>query len=1022
MEEQQIEKVEKDSTGISTYVTDLFQEFRNGRRPYEDKAEEWWNNFLSQYQSTKVWRNKEGEGKRSRIFIKVTQQKCYTAHAKVMDALGSDIPFELGALENLSYGEIPPEAIEEAARFRRNYIADYLKYIKFFDTLDDSVLDATIFPAAIIKGPILVTDKQPVVQRRMIAGIPAEQLDATMSPFMVTIESVEKYIFETVPFWDYYVDVNSKNTRKSIGEIQYKRMLPQEFRELKDDPGYDQDQMALAIANIDLLKNDFPDMDKDKTAKQAGDKFMGFEVIKDSKIPVIEFHGLIRADLLRAFGSDVPENISDSEDCEACIAMVDDGTGTVIKARYNYYGYRPFMVFGVKKIPNSVYKNSIAGLMDDSQSMINSGARLFIDGKALAGNGCIAVHDDKINWPKTGAATFYPGKTYYLKGNASIRDAIENLTFQDVTLGIKDMVQMFMQIADEETGIPKYSQGDGNASSYLNKMLDINTPVPMANGSYKLLSDIVDGDMILGSDGLPTRVVSAHKIHLPLKAYRIKFNSGEEIVAGGEHLWSVMTTTGAPSIKNTDTLFGLKGKWFIPRVHRPMFSSNERLPLDPYLLGLWLGDGHSYSSRITTSDPEIVEYIKEWSYRNGGGVSIDKIQNSGKALTYSIRGKEKERNPATGQYQLNSETLFGRLRNMGLMRRSEDKITKPGKHIPSEYLKASYQDRLELLRGLMDTDGCHHSNNLSIFIQKEGRLVNDVVKLIESLGGWPRVHEVHPERAENSWAKPGVKYYQIHFSIFDNPFKLKKKADKWRPMIRKVDKNKIVSIEPTEICKMRCLTVDAKDGLFCVGERFTVTHNTATGISMIMGAANVNLKPFLKNIDDNVIEPVVERLDALFSMLGKYPPQMNLPLKISATGTISMMARELIVENMIKLLQITQNPQDSMILRRRELLLAMAEKLGLSKFVKSEQEIQKIEQMMAERQASQPIQAEGGVAVDKLFPSLTPFEQAQILKSVGLQPDPRRMQGMVPEQIAPPPEAQAPYDPNIPQPQPGGPQ
>jgi hypothetical protein len=216
--------------------------------------------------------------------------------------------------------------------------------------------------------------------------------------------------------------------------------------------------------------------------------------------------------------------------------------------------------------------------------------------------------------------------------------------------------------------------------------------------------------------------------------------------------------------------------------------------------------------------------------------------------------------------------------------------------------------------------------------------------------------------------------------------------------------------------------VDAKDGLFCVGERFTVTHNTATGISMIMGAANVNLKPFLKNIDDNVIEPVVERLDALFSMLGKYPPQMNLPLKISATGTISMMARELIVENMIKLLQITQNPQDSMILRRRELLLAMAEKLGLSKFVKSEQEIQKIEQMMAERQASQPIQAEGGVAVDKLFPSLTPFEQAQILKSVGLQPDPRRMQGMVPEQIAPPPEAQAPYDPNIPQPQPGGPQ
>lgn len=636
MDEQnnQPEAIEKDSSAISQYVSDIFLEFRNGRRPYEDKAEEWWNNFLSQYQSSKTWRNKEGEGNRSRLFLKLTQQKCYNAHARVMDALGADVPFEFEALANLDYENIPKEAIEAAALYRKHYIADYLKYIKFFDTADDSILDATIFPAAIMKGPILITDKQPVVQRRLISGIPAEQLDPRIPPFMVTVEPVEKYIFETVPFWDYYVDVNAKSPKRSIAEIQYKRMLPQEFRELKDDMGYDQGQMALAIKNIDLLKSDFPDMDKDKTDKQLGDKFMGFEVIKDSKIPVIEFHGLIKAEWLRAFGSDVPENIGNDEDCEACISMVDDGKGTVIKARYNYFGYRPFMVFGVKKIPNSVYKHSIAGLIDDSQSMVNSAARMYIDNKALSGNGCLAIHEDKINWQKTGSAAVYPRKTFYLKGNASAREVIENVTFPDVTLGIKDMVQMFLQIADEESGIPKYSQGEA-AASYLNK--------------------------------------------------------------------------------------------------------------------------------------------------------------------------------------------------------------------------------------------------------------------------------------------------------------------------------------------------------------------TAAGMSMIMGAANVNLKPFLKNFDDNVIEPVVERLDALFSMLGKYPAWANIPLKISATGTISMMARELIVENMIKLLSITQNPQDAIILRRRELLLNMAEKLGLSKFVKSEQEIAKIEQMMAERQAAQPVQAEGKVDIDKLFPLLSPVEQAQVLQSVGIQPDPRRM-------------------------------
>jgi hypothetical protein len=129
-----------------------------------------------------------------------------------------------------------------------------------------------------------------------------------------------------------------------------------------------------------------------------------------------------------------------------------------------------------------------------------------------------------------------------------------------------------------------------------------------------------------------------------------------------------------------------------------------------------------------------------------------------------------------------------------------------------------------------------------------------------------------------------------------------------------------------------------------------------------------------------------------------------------------MMARELIVENMIKLLQVTQNPQDAIILRRRELLLNMAEKMGLSKFVKSQQEIAKIEEMIAQRQAAQPIQSKGEVSVDKLFPNMTPFEQAQVLQSVGLQPDPQRMR-LVQQTPAPAPEAQIPFDPSAPQPE-----
>jgi len=639
-ETTQPETIQEKGQDLALYVADIFQEFKNGRREYEIKGEEWWYNFLSQYQSNKTWKTKEGEGNRSRLFIKLTQQKCYTAHAKIMDALGADVPFEMEALENLDYNQIPREAVEAAAQFRKNYISDYLKYIKFFDTLDDGALDATVFPAAIIKGPIMVVDRQPVAKRRMIGGIPAEQLDPRISPYMVVVENVEKYVCETVPFWDYYVDVNSKTTKKSIGEIHYKRILPQEFRDLANDPGYDREQMTLAIADIDNLKSSMPEGDNDKTIKQLGEKFNGFEPIKDNKIGICEFWGLVKAKSLREYGADVPENIGDDEDVEGCIVTCTSGREFVIKAQYNFYGYRPFMVFGVKKIPNSVYKNSIAGLIDDSQSMINSGARLYVDGKALSGNGCLAILEDKINWQKTGDAKIYPRKTFYLKGNTNVNEAIQNITFPDTTMGIREMIEFFLRIADEESGIPKYSQGDAS-QTYLNK--------------------------------------------------------------------------------------------------------------------------------------------------------------------------------------------------------------------------------------------------------------------------------------------------------------------------------------------------------------------TATGMSMLMGAANVNLKPFLKNIDDNVIEPLIERYDALFTMLGKYPPEFNLPLKITATGTISMMARELIVENMMKLLSVTQNPQDALIIRRREILKAIADKLGLSKFVKSEQEIQQIERMMAERQAAQPIQAEGKVDADKIFDKLMPSEQAQILASIGVKPDPRRLGGMTPQ-------------------------
>lgn len=614
------------SEEISNHVKDVFQEFKTGRQPYEEKAEEWWNNFLSKYQPSKTWRTKEGDDGRSRIFIKMTQLKCYTAQAKVMDAMGPNLPFNLEPLKHLDY-QLPGANLSKIAEARKKMLVDYLKYNKFMDVLDNVVLSSTIFPCGIMKGPILVRDKQIVVSRRMIGGVPAEMISPGVNPFEVTEQFVDKYIFEEVPWWNYYVDVNAKDPESSIAECHYKRMLKQQFRELYGLPGYHPEAMKRAIEDIARLAESDPTED-DLTYLQLADDYMGKGSIKDRKVPVLEYQGLVSAGALRKFNAKVPSNIKDEEMVEAIISVA--GCGDIIRAQYNFFGARQFMSLRWRKIPNSVYGYGPAGLMDDSQAMINSAARMIIDNKALSGNGLVVLNPDKINWGKTKNMKIYPRKTVYTKGTVnSPKEAIDSITFPDVTMGLREMMEMFVRFADEETAIPKYSQGEAQ-SSFLNK--------------------------------------------------------------------------------------------------------------------------------------------------------------------------------------------------------------------------------------------------------------------------------------------------------------------------------------------------------------------TAAGMSMIMGAANVNLKPVMKNIDDFIIEKAVERLDKVLSVTGVYPPEINVPLKITATGTVSLIARELIVEQMMKLLSLTQNPQDNLLIKRKELIRSVAEKLELGEFVKTDEEVQQIEAMMA--QQPPPFEQKGRVDIDKLYPMMSRNEQAQILEKMGIKPDP----------------------------------
>lgn len=494
----------------------------------------------------------------------------------------------------------------------------------------------------------------------------------------------------------------------------------------------------------------------------------------------------------------------------------------ILRCEPNYMGRHPFFAISPTQDPHRIWsKRSYAELVGEIQNLKVALIRQIIHNLALTNDPKMILAPDAIN-----VDDFNKGRAVIRKKPGyQMNDVAMSMPVNQIAPYTFNFLEWTEGQKEQRTGVTRYNQGL-DASS-LNKMLDIYTPVPMADGTWKTLEHIKDGDRIIGQDGKPTLVVKAHLIHYPERAYRIKFSNGDTLQTGGEHLWTIRNPRGTRKTVDTDYIFNYMSKYkekvFIDKVNRPDFMGDIDLPIDPYFLGLFLGDGCLHSNRITTADKEIRDYVEKWAKEHGGHITKSANQHAGKATTYDIV----------------STSLGYIARKLRIRKDKRYEDTKDAvKHIPDVYFKASYEQRLALLRGLMDTDGCHHSGALCIFTQKEGQLVDDVMRLIESLGGSPTKHITHPGKL----ARPGVQYYNIHFSLSDCPFVLHRKANKWKAPTRMTDKVRIVSIAPIEPILMRCLTVDAPDGQFCVGKHFTVTHNTASGINAIMSASNQRLE------------------------------------------------------------------------------------------------------------------------------------------------------------------------------------
>ena len=280
-----------------------------------------------------------------------------------------------------------------------------------------------------------------------------------------------------------------------------------------------------------------------------------------------------------------------------------------------------------------------------------------------------------------------------------------------------------------------------------------NTEVLMFDGSVKYIQDIKIGDLVMGDDSTPREVINLHRG--TSKLYELKINKCDNLTVSENHilcltdkkrgrdkLWYINDISIEDFVKQSKT-YQQRAKLYQVAVSYP----HKKLHIHPYYLGLWLGDGLSESlTRFCTADNEIVEWCQQLATTLG--LELKKHSSKeGKCQTYCL---------SQGTCVSHYEHPIGK----------HDKIyhLTHNKHIPLDYLTASEAQRLELLAGLIDSDGYISKRNYIEITQKNSTLANDIVRLCCSLGMNAHQKLVYKKSQNMTKEQKGNPYHRITIS------------------------------------------------------------------------------------------------------------------------------------------------------------------------------------------------------------------------------------------------------------------
>ncbi len=336
------------------------------------------------------------------------------------------------------------------------------------------------------------------------------------------------------------------------------------------------------------------------------------------------------------------------------------------------------------------------------------------------------------------------------------------------------------------------------------KALDVTTIVPTPNG-YTTIGNIKVGDFVLDEFGKPVEVEYISPVFIEHPCFKLTMDTGEEIIADAEHLWSVQdkhkrrgNTLSTLEMFAKQDLGKPRGKYQEKAYRIPCTYAEydeKELPIDPYLLGYWLGDGTSGQPNITVGDSDLESFKKNIAWQH---YTVHRYKPG--SVIVALHGFKKL------------------LIDNGLLN---------NKYVPLPYMFGSTRQRFELLAGLIDSDGTIAKSGTKIgtisFVNKNKRLAEAVRVLACSLG----MKTTMTETMSKLYGKECGIVYKVSFKPSFKFLKLERKnkyiqeKQDRRSLLRTISK-----IEPTESVPCVCIKVKSESGCFQITSSHIITHNS----------------------------------------------------------------------------------------------------------------------------------------------------------------------------------------------------